>query len=152
MPGIAAPFIWGRNDVEFVTDRTGEDLALGREKGCYGIQDLNRVENNTAALRQKIREMGEACPHVETKGDWALPGAFSPEQWPVKSQMERYLQNVGQICRAYHLDPQLPASMEGLTWEGANQIEQALQNLDQYIKNTQHGFPRCGGTEAGGNG
>lgn len=136
--------------MEFITDRSREDVILENSKGSYGAEDLNRVEENVKLLMQAVETMGDICPGLRVKTDWNLPEVFSPEEWPVKSQMERYLENVKILCQAYGLLPQLPSSMEHLTWEGANQIEQALKELDQMIHNTQLAASRCGAAQSGG--
>ena len=136
--------------MEFVTDRSPVDLEQGNAKGSYGPADLNRVEGNVEQLKREVLEMGYFCPHLTVKTNWSLKAGFSPEEWPVKSQMERYLENVRVLCRAYGLEPELPFSMEKLTWEGANQIEAALKELDQIIKDTRLAAGRCGAAVTGG--
>jgi len=109
-----------------ITDRTEADVLLGNEKGRYTYQDLNRVEQAVTLLcalaaRQNIN------PKLTTKINWGLPGAFSPDSWPTKSQMTRYLQNVRTLCAQLDIQATLPKSMARLTYVGANQIEKALQ-------------------------
>ena len=136
--------------MNFVTDRTAMDTAAQNEKGTYGCADLNRVEENTGALALAIREQGFLLPEMSSKTDWHLTEIFSAEEWPTAQQMERYLGNVRTVCQYYGLDAALPETMEHLTWEGANQIEQALQSLKRYIDNTQQGAPLCGVPRCGG--
>ncbi len=111
--------------IQLITDRTKSDVLLGTKKGRYGAEDLNRVEQAVADLAGLAGELGIPIA-VQTKTDWATPGVFSAAQWPVKSQMDRYLSNVHRLCDALEVAADLPFSMENLNWEGANQIEQAL--------------------------
>ena len=100
-------------------------------KGAYNYTDLNRVETAVAEL---AAELGLS---LVTKTDWTL--------WdvPVASEMERYLRNVVRIRDALSGDvefPSLPDSMSGLTYEGANHIEEVLMLAYQNIADSEH---RC---------
>ena len=136
--------------MEFITDRCPADLEQGTPKGSYGPADLNRVEENAEQLWGEILAMGEACPVLTFKTDWSLCAAFSREEWPVKSQMDRYLGNIRTLCGAYGLAPELPPSMEQLTWEGANQLEAALKNLKDTMDSARKAALRCGAAVTGG--
>ena len=89
-------------------------------------------------LSRQAAEAGIVFQPV-VKLDWAEPGAFDTQQWPVQSQMRRYLGNIRALCDSLDLAPELPESMERLTYIGANQIEQALLLAESRIgavKNT----------------
>ena len=120
--------------MELVTDRTKSDVLLGTEKGRYGASDLNRVESAVAELAVLAKKLG-VSKHFDVKTDWGMPGEFSAAQWPTKKQMARYLNNVWQLCNAVDLAVNLPLSMEHLTWNGANQIEEALSLVYERIQN-----------------
>ena len=111
--------------MEFVIDRTKSDVLLGTEKGRYSTADLNRVEGAVAELAVLAKKLG-VNKQFDVKTDWGMPGEFSAAQWPTKKQMARYLGNVHSLCDAMELVAKLPVSMEQLTWDGANQIEEAL--------------------------
>lgn len=111
--------------MELITDRTKSDVLLGTEKGHYSAADLNRVESAAAELTLLAKKL-DIHTRISTKTDWAEPGTFSINTWPTKAQMTRYLGNVHSLCDAVELAANVPASMEHLTWEGANQIERAL--------------------------
>lgn len=118
--------------MEFVTDRTEADVLLGNAKGRYSAEDLNRVESAVAELCALA-----VCLDVHldliTKTDWSGPGVFSQNNWPTESQMERYLQNVNTLCDRFSLGAGLPGSMADLDHQGANAIEQALQQTYKRI-------------------
>lgn len=103
--------------MEFITNRTKKDY--------YGYSDLNRVENAVAELAIIAKGLG-VKKQFETKTDWGVPGLFSASEWPAKQQMQRYLNNVYELCSAVEAATYLPSSMEKLTWDGANRIEEAL--------------------------
>lgn len=120
--------------MEFVTDRTKTDVLLGTEKGQYGFADLNRVEQAVAELSAAAKKLDiHYTPVVKT--DWGAPGVFSSETWPTKGQMIRYLENVSRLCQLMEIKAAIPSTMEKLTWEGANDIEQALLFVSERIRN-----------------
>lgn len=120
--------------MELITDRTESDVLIGNEKGVYSYSDLNRVESAVAELAAELSRMGYKI-NLVTKTDWALPGDFSRETWPVESQMERYLRNVRSIRNFFPLEGKgaLPESMGRLTWKSANLIEMILENAEAKI-------------------
>lgn len=86
-------------------------------KGAYNYTDLNRVET---AVSELASELGLS---LTTKTNWTL--------WdiPVQADMERYLENVAAIrdaCPGEVEFPNLPDSMNNLSFEGANSIEKVL--------------------------
>lgn len=120
--------------MELITDRTYEDVLLQNEKGCYGIGDMNRVEQAVLQLCS-LAEQLDMHPALVTKTDWNSPGAFSAQSWPVQSQMARYVQNVHSLCGLLGVDHgQVPESMEKLNYQQANAIEQALLNAYRHIE------------------
>ena len=118
--------------MDLITDRTQADVLLGNAKGTYGYDDLNRVERAVAEIAAAFPRLGIGA-RLQTKTDWAPPGAFSQDSWPVESQMRRYLGNVSVIRDAFQLPGQLPGSMEALTWVDANRIEEVLRLADAAI-------------------
>lgn len=134
--------------MNLVTDRTQSDVFLGTEKGRYGAADLNRVETAVKELFGIAKALDVVYEPV-VKTDWGFPGGFSYDQWPTKGQMERYLNNVSRLCAAVEIAADLPLSMEHLTWEGANQIEQALLLVYTRIQNILQAFRFSGEFFAG---
>lgn len=134
--------------MELVTDRTEADAMIGNEKGVYGFADLNRVESAAAKIAQQIAELGFAL-QLETKTDWGLPGNFSANSWPVESQMRRYLKNVADIQRVFIIQANLPASMDKLDWNGANNIEKVLQTAFDRITGIKQAYRYSGEFFAG---
>lgn len=134
--------------MELITDRTKSDVLLGTEKGYYGVADLNRVESAVAELAG-IARLLDICGDIQVKTDWGEPDAFSAAQWPTAVQMRRYLDNVHHLCDTVELAASLPASMESLTWEGANQIEQALLLTYERLQSILQAFRFSGEFYAG---
>lgn len=134
--------------MNLITDRTESDVIMGTAKGQYGAADLNRVEAAVAYLSLTAKSF-VATENLSVKTDWGLPGPFSSSSWPTKSQMNRYLNNVKKLCGTVGISAKLPASMENLTWEGANQIEKALLAVQEYVLKNFGGFRYSGEFFAG---
>lgn len=112
--------------MNFITDRTEEDVLLQRPKGFYLYSDLNRVEKAVQQLCEYAAQLGMQF-ELETKTDWKRLDIYNAETWPTNTQMARFLQNIKTVCTAFDVNLPLPYSLENLDWEGANQIEIALQ-------------------------
>lgn len=131
-----------------ITDRTKEDVLLGNEKGSYSAADLNRVEaavGNLALIANTIIPVAQPS----TKTDWTFPELFSSDSWPTQSQMARYLDNVMSLCQSVGVAVDLPESMEYLTWDGANKIEKALQEVQDFVIKNYKGLQYSGEFYAG---
>ena len=133
--------------MQFITDRTQEDVLLKNQKGRYTYRDLNRVEQAVKELSLQAAALD--CPVLSTKTDWGLPGDFSKDTWPTESQMERFLGNVQSLCSCVLLAAELPFTMQELTWEGANNIEKALEQVQQRIAAAKTAFQYSGELFAG---
>lgn len=107
--------------MQFVTDRTEEDVLLGNKKGKYTPADLNRVESNVQELARMARDIDvHVSPSVKT--DWSRY-----DQWMNQTQAERYIKNVQLIATSCKVNANVPHSMEKLDITKANDIEKALQ-------------------------
>lgn len=113
------------------------------DKGTYNAEDLNRVETATMMLREDISRLPAVLedranaleldwdplydpdltpPTLTGKTDWTVQGL------PGTSDMARYLGNVRTLGETLNVqNPALPASMDDLTVQGANAIEEALE-------------------------
>lgn len=115
--------------LSLITDRTRADVANQTDKGFYNASDLNRVGAAVEYIAGRFTALGYACP-VTVKKDWLTSDT------PTASQMEAYRQNIvtlrGQIA-VMASTPDAPASMEGLNYVKANDIEQILLDLDALI-------------------
>lgn len=137
--------------LELITDRTQQHVALlnrlrkkpyssmtsseknawdgDAAKGAYNYTDLNRVESAVGELA------GQLGLSLTTKTNWTV--------WdvPKQSDMERYLSNVEAIrnaCPKKTELPTLPSTMSGLTYDGANRIEEVLLLVYRSIKEEEH--------------
>lgn len=117
--------------LSLITDRTRADVANQTDKGFYNASDLNRVGAAVEYIAGRFAALGYACP-VTVKKDWLTSDA------PTASQLETYRQNIvtlrGRIA-VMASTPEAPASMAGLNYVKANDIEQILLDLDALITN-----------------
>lgn len=115
--------------LSLITDRTSADVENETDKGFYNASDLNRVGAAVEYIAGRFAALGYACP-VTVKKDWLTTDA------PTASQLETYRQNIvtlrSQIA-VMKSTPNAPASMAGLNYVKANNIEQILLDLDALI-------------------
>ena len=134
--------------LDLITDRTRADVANQTDKGFYNASDLNRVGAAVEYIAGRFTALGYACP-VTVKKDWLTSGA------PTASQMESYRQNIvtlrGQIA-VMQSTPEAPASMAGLNYVKANNIEQILADIDFILQNMPAASRHCGVTVCGSKG
>ena len=117
--------------LSLITDRTRADVENETDKGFYNASDLNRVGAAVEYIAGRFAALGYDCP-VTGKKDWLTSDA------PTQRQMETYRQNIvtlrGQIA-VMASTPNAQASMAGLDYVKANNIEQILLDLDALIDN-----------------
>ena len=117
--------------LDFITDRTRADVANQNDKGFYNASDLNRVGAAVEYIADRFAALGYDCP-VTVKKDWLTSDA------PTASQLETYRQNIVTLRSRIAVmasTPEAPASMAGLDYVKANNIEQILLDLDALIDN-----------------
>lgn len=131
--------------LNLITNRTRADVANQTDKGFYNASDLNRVGAAAEYIAGRFAALGYACP-VTVKKDWLTSDA------PTASQLETYRQNIvtlrGQIA-VMQSTPEAPASMAGLNYVKANNIEQILLDLDALITNITKSWRFSGELYAG---
>ena len=117
--------------LSLITDRTRADVANETDKGFYNASDLNRVGAAVEYIAGRFTALGYRCP-VTVKKDWLTSDA------PTASQLETYRQNIVTLrsrIAVMQSTPNAPASMAGLNYVKANNIEQILLDLDALITN-----------------
>ena len=119
--------------MSLITDRTWEDVQERNGKGYYTTRDLDRVERTVQTICDQLRLLGTDL-QLAIKTDWEMEYDV-----PVRETMKRYLDNVRQIVQQLDLHAELPVSMEHLDWQGANQIELALQQAQEKLEKMLQG-------------
>ena len=118
-----------KSAMRLVSETGAGGEANQTDNGFYNASDLNRVGAAVEYIAGRFTALGYACP-VTVKKDWLTSDA------PTASQMEAYRQNIvtlrGQIA-VMQSTPNAPASMAGLNYVKANDIEHILLDLDALI-------------------
>lgn len=117
------------------TDEKNSWVSGEAAKGAYNYTDLNRVESAVAEIADVFGL------NLTTKTDWTLSDI------PDQVDMERYLANVVAIRDACPGDvtfPPLPNSMNGLNYQGANNIEKVLEIAYKYWLDSQEKYIQSG--------
>lgn len=132
--------------ISLVTDRTMGDVLAESDKGSYNASDLNRVQEATKLLCDTLTDYGyasrlnyEALSKIWTNGDLIF-----------EDQMDVYLQNVQAVLAILQVHYTLPNTVDMLDYEGANNIERALMELDDTIYRMELAFVPCGEAICGG--
>lgn len=123
----------------YVTDRTEKDVQDGTKKGSLCADDLNRIENNSAYLRNKLALYGFYAVFQE-KWDWDMT------DWPILKELNRIRDAVGLLCSCYYVWPQTPELPEDLShpyYAQFNVIEQVQKDLDGIIDKMVEGYRYC---------
>lgn len=123
-----------------ITDRT--------ESSTYEYTDLNRVERAALEISTAAQKMGIDLS-LSTKRNWGMPGDYAAMEWPVESQMRRYIENIHKIKAVFPCSVHIPYSMDNLTYSGANNIERVLQIALQRIENIPMAYRYSGEIFAG---
>ena len=119
-----------------ITNRTQADVdavdlsSTKASKGAYNYVDLNRVESKVAELSTWLNNINYLSEPLVTKTDWLMSDIFK------QSDGVRYLNNVRTIRNAvtiYQNTPQVPTSMDKLTYSGANDIEKILADKESQL-------------------
>lgn len=85
-------------------------------------------------------------------GEVLDPYTWYESDTPTDTQMAQYLSNVLSIWNTIMGDPTLPETMENLTLDEANQIEEILSVIGAYLEAMITVFRRCGAAICGGPG
>lgn len=131
--------------LSLITDRTRADVANQTDKGFYNASDLNRVGAAVEYIAGRFTALGYDCP-VTVKKDWLTNDA------PTASQLETYRQNIVTLRSRIAVmasTPEAPASMAGLNYVKANNIEQILLDLDALLTNAAAAWYQSGELFAG---
>lgn len=147
-----------------ITDRTAADVARAEElsakgisgmtpaelaeylagmKGAYNAADLNRVNEAMEYLAERFRGYGYTVT-LRPVPVWTVTGI------PTAAQMGDYLANLAALRGVLAvITAPVPADMDGLTWQEANDIERILKDIDQILTNAAAAFRHCNASVCG---
>jgi hypothetical protein len=98
-------------------------------KGAYNSTDLNRVQEATAYINERLSECGYEAEFTPLK-TWSINDA------PTRAELEAYLRNVRAIRDAFvvlETTPAAPTSMTRFNYIKANDVEQILFDVDDLV-------------------
>ena len=124
--------------MEFVYDRSAQDVLQRTKKGVLNAEDINRIENNTETIADKI-----AVP--VTVKSWSVGGL------PRVSDYKRIRDNVERIRQGYGIRSDTPATPEQPlnTYQKWNDIERILFDVNDLYDRTENARAYCGEIFAG---
>lgn len=122
----------------------------------YNTTDLNRVEENNIFLKDELFKLGYNIT-LNSKGNWwnwdnGLPTIDDVWEFPNATSMTKYLENITMIRDSFQVlptTPNLPTSMDKLTFQGANAIEENQLDIYSLIQGTLNGVKRLSFTLGG---
>ena len=124
--------------MEFVYDRSAQDVLQITKKGVLNADDINRIENNTGDIADKI-----AVP--VTVKSWSVGGL------PRVSDYKRIRDNVERIRQGYGIRSDTPVTPEQPlnTYQKWNDIERILFDVNDLYDRTENARAYCGEIFAG---
>ena len=124
--------------MEFVYDRSAQDVLQMTKKGVLNAEDINRIENNTWDIADKI-----AVP--VTVKSWSVGGL------PRVSDYKRIRDNVERIRQGYGIRSDTPVTPEQPlnTYQKWNDIERILFDVNDLYDRTENARAYCGEIFAG---
>ena len=124
--------------MEFVYDRSAQDVLQMTKKGVLNAEDINRIENNTGDIADKI-----AVP--VTVKSWSVGGL------PRVSDYKRIRDNVERIRQGYGIRSDTPVTPEQPlnTYQKWNDIERILFDVNDLYDRTENARAYCGEIFAG---
>ena len=124
--------------MEFVYDRSAQDVLQRTKEGVLNAEDINRIENNTGDIADKI-----AVP--VTVKSWPVGGL------PRVSDYKRIRDNVERIRQGYGIRSDTPVTPEQPlnTYQKWNDIERILFDVNDLYDRTENARAYCGEIFAG---
>ena len=124
--------------MEFVYDRSAQDVLQMTKKGVLNADDINSIENNTGDIADKI-----AVP--VTVKSWSVGGL------PRVSDYKRIRDNVERIRQGYGIRSDTPVTPEQPlnTYQKWNDIERILFDVNDLYDRTENARAYCGEIFAG---
>lgn len=120
--------LWGD-----LTEQEKADFNAGL-KGSYKASDLNRVGTALITVRDRLRTHGIDVP-ADVREDYAADEVLD------KAVMNAYIESANAVHDAVENSaPQPPAGIDGLDWEGANNIERAIIAADDVLESREIGW------------
>ncbi len=132
-------------DLEYCPEVFGE-LVTDRGPGAYyNAEDINRVGRAANCLAREMMLMGYPVTD-ELPTEWATEDIFYDTDaaflLAVLGLIKRQISSVK--------TGSFPSSMDGLDYNGANEIERFLLTVNDLLAAIKEAYPQCGTLQAGG--
>ena len=128
-------------DLDKLTQEALAEWEAGR-RGSYNVSDLNRVGAALAYLRSELIKAGYLTGiEFEPKTDW------EEKDIPTRQEYAQYIYAVYSVRRAlawYKTTPEAPNMFGKLDFQGANDIEKILLDIDEILTKTNARPYYCG--------
>lgn len=124
-------------DVEHAIALLKAGNNLSDHKGCFNVSDINRIENNSRYIADRLNVL-KYTNTIETKV-WDMYGV------PNVTEITRLINNVAKIISAYYKPadaPNLPNTL--LTFEQVNALEKNLYLIKHLIDDEENQYRHCG--------
>ena len=115
-----------------ITDRTALDVTRGTAKGQYKVSDLNRIGGAINYVAKRLRELGHDV-NPSQKTNWKDTGWVNAGE---EKQLLKDLEILRSEIAVFQSTPNVPSTMERLSYERANDIEKILLDLNELIDQT----------------
>lgn len=126
-------------DVNYALNNPQSTLFL---KGAYNHTDLNRIEAYSEYVAEQLNLYNYSV-NITTKTNW------TDEDFPTRTEMKRIRDNVEKLKNAFISFTSVPASLEKMTYQKANDLEKVLYELDTLINNMIASFYYSGEVYSG---
>jgi hypothetical protein len=126
-----------QKDVDYAISQIKQGNNSLELKGCFNVTDINRIENNSRYIADRLNVM-KYTNHIETKS-WDMYGV------PDSDDVFRLINNVAKIIDAYYIPndaPTLPLTL--LTYKDANALEKNLYMIKNLVDDEENEFRYCG--------
>lgn len=120
----------------YIIDRTEKDILEETRKGSLKADDLNRIEDNSQYINQRLFSVGHSI-YTPAKTDWKR------EDWPTAQELNRITKIVSRLrdsfCRIPEM-PELPTYLQTPHYSDINAIEKTQKELDKMVSNMLLGY------------
>ena len=126
-------------------DATSEEIQeyMYTSKGAYNALDLNRVGQACSYLYGLIQDYGYILPdYVPLKTDWEMLDI------PTQQEMSDYLKTVRSLKGLWGAITAIPARMDRISYEDANNIERLLIEVNEQLEKVSSVFILSGAWNA----
>ncbi len=142
--------------MEFITpiiDRTLQNVknvknGMEDEKGALLVSTLNRIENNSQYLAEKLTELHYPVT-IDTKTDWV-----NTDYPYIDTEINRIKNNLELLKETYHVlntTPSNDVSKTTMNYSDVNIMEQITFDLNYLIESMENYYVYCGVANCGQN-